>query len=68
MAKQNLIIREAEEKDRSPILDLIRSYERYDVKFARRYYEKYFAEDKMVHEDTVFVAELDDSRVIGVVG
>ena len=67
MNKSILRIRQAKEKDLPEILRLIRIYERYDVRFAERYYKIYFSSHKMAHEDTVFVAEMD-GKVIGVIG
>lgn len=67
MNKNNLRIRKAKEKDLPEMLKLIRSYERYDVKFAKRYYKLYFADHNMAHKDTVFVAEMD-GKVAGVAG
>jgi len=67
MNKIDLIIREASKKDVPEMLELIRKYERYDEEYARRYYDKYFAGDKAVWEDTVFVAEIE-SRMVGMIG
>ena len=67
MKKIDLIIRNASKNDVPEMLELVRKYERYDEEYARRYYEKYFAGDKAVWEDTVFVAELG-GRVLGFIG
>ena len=67
MNKIDLIIRKASKKDVPEMLELVRKYERYDEEYARRYYDKYFARDKAVWEDTVFVAEVE-GRVVGFIG
>ena len=67
MNKINLVIRDASKKDVPEMLELVRKYERYDEEYARRYYDKYFARDKAVWEDTVFVAEVE-GRVVGFIG
>jgi N-acetylglutamate synthase-like GNAT family acetyltransferase len=67
MNKINLIIRVASKRDVPEMLELIRKYERYDEEYAQRYYDKYFAGDKAVWEDTASVAEIE-GRVGSVVG
>jgi len=60
-------IQPAEKGDLKAILDLIRYYERYDVEFAKRYYDIYFGKDKITEKDEVFVAKID-GKTIGVIG
>ena len=63
----NLIIREAIKADVPATLELIRKYERYDEEYSKRYFDKYFAGDKAVREDTAFVAAVE-GRVVGMIG
>jgi ribosomal protein S18 acetylase RimI-like enzyme len=60
-------IEPAEKSDLRAILGLIRNYERYDVEFAKRYYDIYFGKDKKTEKDEVFVAKID-GKIIGVIG
>jgi len=60
-------IKLAGQKDLRAILDLVRDYERYDVEFARRYYELYFSNNKITEKDQVYVARLNE-KIIGVIG
>lgn len=60
-------IKPAEKGDLRAILDLIRDYERYDVDFAKRYYDIYFGKNKITEKDEVFVAKID-GKTIGVIG
>jgi ribosomal protein S18 acetylase RimI-like enzyme len=60
-------IEPAEKSDLRAILGLIRNYERYDVEFAKRYYDIYFGKDKITEKDEVFVAKID-GKIIGVIG
>ena len=64
---KNIIIREAENPDKSAILKLIRSCLPHDSKFAIRYYNSYFSDDPITNEDLVLVAEVG-GNVIGVIG
>ena len=57
----------AEKGDLKAILNLIKDFERYDVEFAKRYYDVYFKKDKITEKDKVFVAKLD-GKTIGVSG
>jgi ribosomal protein S18 acetylase RimI-like enzyme len=57
----------AEKGDLRAILNLIKDYERYDVEFAKRYYDIYFQKDKITEKDEVFVAKIDE-KTIGVIG
>jgi len=60
-------IQPAEKGDLRAILDLIRDYERYDVEFAKRYYDIYFRKDKITEKDKVLVAKIG-GKSIGVIG
>lgn len=60
-------IEPAKKGDLKAILSLIRDYERYDVEFAKRYYDIYFGKDKITEKDEVFVAK-KDGKTIGVIG
>ena len=42
------------------ILDLVKDYESYDVEFARRYYELYFAKEKVTEKDQVYANNQQD--------
>lgn len=57
----------ATKEDLASILDLVRDYERYDVEFAKRYYDVYFRKDQIADKDKVYVAKAD-RRIIGVIG
>ena len=65
----NRIIRPAEtNSDKKTILKLIKKgFGKHDLKFAERYYDKFFKDDKVTFEDEVFVAELDN-QIVGVIG
>ena len=65
--KGTVHIEPAEKGDLKAILNLIRDYERYDVEFAKRYYDIYFGKDKITEKDEVFVAKID-GKTIGVIG
>jgi ribosomal protein S18 acetylase RimI-like enzyme len=65
--KGTVHIEPAEKWDLKAILNLIRDYERYDVEFAKRYYDIYFGKDKITEKDEVFVAKID-GKTIGVIG
>lgn len=60
-------IEPAEKRDLSEILSLIRNYERYDVEFAKRYYDIYFKKSPIVEKDKVYVAKIK-KKTIGVIG
>ena len=49
-------VRLATEEDLASILALVRDYERYDVEFAKRYYDVYFRKDQIADKDKVYVA------------
>ena len=57
----------AEKKHLSAILALVGDYERYDVEFAKRYYDMYFGKGRITEKDKVYVANID-GRTIGVIG
>jgi ribosomal protein S18 acetylase RimI-like enzyme len=63
----SVVIELAERDDLSAILDIIRDYQRYDVEFAKRYYDIYFRKDKITEQDKVFVAKIN-GKTIGVSG
>ena len=65
--KESMYIKPAVQGDLRAILDLIRDYERYDVEFARRYYDLYFAKNKITEKDQVYVAKID-AKIIGIIG
>jgi len=54
-------------KDLPGILDLVTQYERYDVEYAKRYYEIYFRKNKITEEDEVYIAKVD-GKIVGVIG
>jgi ribosomal protein S18 acetylase RimI-like enzyme len=60
-------IKQAERRDLSDILNLIRQSLRYDVEFAKRYYDIYFNKGPIVGKDKVYVAKLN-KRTIGIIG
>lgn len=60
-------IEPAEEADLRGILALIRDYERYDVEFAKRYYNIYFKRGPIAEKDKVYVAKIE-GKTIGVIG
>jgi N-acetylglutamate synthase-like GNAT family acetyltransferase len=60
-------IRHAKKEDLASILALVRDYERYDVEFAKRYFDLYFQKDQIAEKDKVYVAKAD-RRTIGVIG
>jgi len=64
---QNIKIREAQIKDKSSIIDLIKSYSLWDEKYAVRYYDCYFTDNPIINEDLTLVAEIND-KVVGVIG
>ena len=49
------------------ILDLVRDYDRYDVEYAKRYYDDYFRKNRIADKDKVYVAKADRGT-IGVIG
>lgn len=57
----------AAKKDLTAILALVRDYERYDVEFAKRYYDIYFAKGQITEKDKVYVAKIG-GKITGVVG
>ena len=67
--KNDATIRKAiTDEDKKAIIELIKSgFDKDDLGFAKRYYDKFFSDDKMIHNDEVFVAELD-GRIVGVIG
>lgn len=67
--KQRLAaIRTAQKQDVKAILDVIRRTLKYDLKFARRYYERFFDDgDEMTEGDAVYVACVGRD-VAGVIG
>jgi ribosomal protein S18 acetylase RimI-like enzyme len=69
MTNKKVIIRKATKRNLKDILGMIREYQRYDVEFARRYYERFFSykSDEMTEKDEVYVALLDEEPV-GVIG
>jgi len=69
MSNQRVVIKKATKKNLSDILRIIRQYQRYDVEFARRYYERFFSDksDEMTEKDEVYVALLEEEPV-GVIG
>jgi ribosomal protein S18 acetylase RimI-like enzyme len=69
MANKKVIIRKATKKNLNDILKIIKEYQRYDVEFARRYYERFFSDksDEMTEKDDVYVALLDE-ELVGVIG
>lgn len=60
-------IEPAEKADLRGILALIRDYERYDVEFAKRYYDIYFKRGPIAEKDKVYVAKIE-GKTIGVIG
>ncbi|MFC1580075.1 GNAT family N-acetyltransferase [Thermodesulfobacteriota bacterium] len=60
-------IRRARESDQGEILTLIMNYQKWDVKFAKRYYDSFFKKAKVTKYDDVYVALLD-SQIAGVIG
>jgi len=66
---KNLLVRiePAEISDLKAILGLIKDYQRYDVEFAKRYYDIYFRKEEITEKDKVFVAKID-GRTVGVSG
>ncbi len=60
-------IREARYSDKLAIVNLIKSFLTYDGRFAKRYYENYFEDNRVTGEDLVLVAEVD-KEVVGVIG
>lgn len=69
MSSERIIIKEAEKKDMKDILNIIKEYQKYDVEFARRYYQKYFSKrpDEMTEKDKVYVA-FSGKELAGVIG
>ena len=53
-------IKLAGQEDLKDILDLVKDYESYDVEFARRYYELYFAKEKVTEKDQVYANNQQD--------
>ena len=60
-------IRLAKREDLDSILALVKDYERYDVEFAKRYYDLYFQKDQIADNDRVYVAKAG-RRMVGVIG
>ncbi len=48
------------QEDLKDILDLVKDYESYYVEFARRYYELYFAKEKITEKDQVYANNQQD--------
>ena len=68
MKQNNVVIRAAQEDDLKALLDIIRKTLKYDVKFARRYYERFFDNaDEMTEGDAVYVACVG-GHIAGVIG
>lgn len=68
MTSKNVVIRAATREDMNDLLNLIRKTLKYDQRFARRYYERFFDdEDEMTEGDAVYVACLGGATV-GVIG
>lgn len=69
MSGANIIIKEAKKGHMRGILHIIKEYQKYDVEFARRYYEKYFSKrnDEMTEKDKVYIA-LFGEELAGVIG
>jgi ribosomal protein S18 acetylase RimI-like enzyme len=63
----SVLIEPAEKRDLRGILELIRHYERYDVEFAKRYYDIYFGDGQITEKDQVYVARIE-GKTIGVIG
>lgn len=64
---ESVHVEPAKKGDLGVILNLIRSYNGYDVGFAKRYYDIYFRKDKITEKDKVFVAKIE-GKPIGVIG
>ena len=64
---KSIQIKSAEKADLKAILSLIRNHERYDVEFAKRYYNIYFGEDEITEKDKVYIAKIDEN-LVGVIG
>ena len=60
-------IREAQYSDKLAIVNLIKSFLIYDGRFAGRYYDNYFEDNRVMAEDLVYVAEVG-KEVVGVIG
>ena len=68
MKASSVVIRSAQAQDLMALLAIIRETLEYDVKFARRYYERFFSDaDEMTDGDAVYVA-LMDGDIVGVIG
>ena len=65
--KSSVHIVPAEIGDLKAILSLIKDYQRYDVEFAKRYYDIYFRKEQITEKDKVFVAKVD-GKTVGVSG
>lgn len=57
----------AEKENMKAILALIGDYERYDVEFAKRYYDIYFEKNQITEKDKVYVAKMEE-KIVGVIG
>ena len=57
----------ATKKDLNAILELVKDYERYDVEFAKRYYDIYFGKNQITEKDRVYVANIG-AKTVGVIG
>ncbi len=60
-------IRDARYSDKLAIVNLIKSFLTYDGRFAKRYYDNYFEDNRVMAEDLVYVAEVE-KEVVGVIG
>lgn len=57
----------AKKEDLRAILALIKDYLRYDVEFAKRYYDIYFEKGQITEKDEVYTAKIE-GKIIGVIG
>jgi ribosomal protein S18 acetylase RimI-like enzyme len=64
---QKVAIEEATPDDLKGLLVLVGEYQKYDVVFAKRYYDLYFKKDPMTADDKVFVARTAEG-IVGVIG
>jgi ribosomal protein S18 acetylase RimI-like enzyme len=64
---EDVNIEDAKKGDLNYILSLIKEYELYDIQFAKRYYDIYFAKNKLTAKDKVFVAKIDE-QIVGIIG
>ena len=64
---KSIQIKSAEKADLKAILSLIKNHERYDVEFAKRYYNIYFRGEEITEKDKVYIAKIEEN-LIGVIG